>query len=497
MARIRYALRSLTKAPLLSLVVVVSLGLGIGANTAIFSLLHQIVLASLPVEKPEQLALLTSPDEFKNGRGSTDNSGNMNYAFSYLMLRGLEAHAQAVAGLAGFRMIGANLAFRSQSVSGGAMLVSGGYFPMLGVKPLIGRTLAPEDDRPGAGNPVAVLGYGYWRDKLGGGADILNQPIHLNGHIFTIVGVAPPGFNGTTLGQDPNLYVPMAFKAQLTPNWDGTNSWNDYWIYVLARLRPGQTRAQAAALNSTYAGLVEEQAKVVPLKDAKRKQRFLASRLTLRDGRQGNSSLRDGLRTPVLILMAATALVLLIAMANAANLLLARAAGRRRELAIRAAMGAGRGELMGQLLAEAMLLACGGAACGLVLGWVTLKLLVAQLAGDSPIYYLTTGLQWPVLLFAAALAIATGLLFGLYPAWAGARDSLATTLKDESGPSSGTHGAVRIRQALVCAQVMISAILLIPTGLFLKSLVNLMHVDLGMNTENLIGLRRFPGAQRL
>jgi putative ABC transport system permease protein len=487
MARVRYALRSLARAPLLSLVVIVSLGLGIGANTAIFSLLHQIVLASLPVEKPEDLALVTSPGEFKFGRSASDNSGHQDYIFSYPMFRALETRARGVAGLAGFRAISANLAFRSQSVSGGAMLVSGGYFPLLGVKPILGRAIAPEDDRTGAGNAVAILGYGFWRDKLGGGTDILNQPIHVNGQVFTIVGVAPPGFNGTTLGQQPSVFVPMSFKPRLTPNWDGTARWDDYWIYVLARLQRHQTREQAAAaLNSTYAGLVEEQAKIVPGRDAKRTQRFLQSRLTLKDGRQGNSSFRDGLRTPVLILMAATALVLLIAMANAANLLLARAAGRRRGLAIRAAMGAGQGELMGQLLAEALLLACGGAGCGIALGWITLKLLVAQFAGDSPIYYLTTRLQWPVLLFAAALSIATGIIFGLYPAWAAARDSLAVTLKNESGTSSGTHGAARIRQALVCAQVMISAILLIPTGLFLKSLVNLMHVNLGMNTENLI-----------
>ena len=487
MARIRYAIRSLAKAPLLSLVVVLSLGLGIGANTAIFSLLHQIVLASLPVERPEDLALVTSPQEFKSGRSSSDNSGGQDFNFSYPMFRALETRASGVAGLAGFRNISANLAFRSQSVSGGAMIVSGGYFTLLGVKPILGRTIMPEDDRTGAGNPVAVLGYGYWYDKLGGGTDILNQTIHINGQVFTIVGVAPPGFNGTTLGQQPSAYVPMCFKPRLTPNWDGTDRWNDYWIYMLVRRQPGQTLAQAAAaLNSTYAGLVEEQAKIVPDRDAKRRQRFLQSRLALKDGRQGSSSLREGLRTPIFILMSATALVLLIAMANAANLLLARAAARRRELAIRAAMGAGRGEIMGQLLSEALLLASGGAACGLALGWITLKLLMAEFAGDEPVHYLTTSLQWPVLLFAMSLSLATGLLFGLYPAWAAARDSLAVTLKDESGTSSGTHGAARMRQALVCAQVMIAAILLIPTGLFLKSLVNLMHVNLGMNTENLI-----------
>ena len=328
---------------------------------------------------------------------------------------------------------------------------------------------------------------------LGGRTDVLNQAVKINSQAFTIVGIAPPGFSGTTLGQDPSAWVPMIYKPQMTPNWNGTDRWNDYWVYLFGRLKPGVSREQAAAaLNGPYASLVEEQAKTARFRDDARKQRFLASRLSLEPGNQGNSGFRQGTRVPLLILMAATALVLMIAMANAANLLLARSAQRRRELAIRAAMGAGRGELMGQLLTEALLLALGGALSGILLGQITLRLLVAEYAGDDPIYFLTSRLEWPVLLFATALSILTGLIFGLYPAWEGARASLGVTLKDESGQSSGTKGTARVRRLLVCAQVMISAVLLIPTGLFLKSLVNLLHVDLGMKTENLVGFSVSP-----
>src|ERR1043166_505815 len=488
MARIRFALRSLAKAPLLSLVVVLSLGLGIGANTAIFSLLHQVVLNSLPVERPEELAILHAPEEFKNGRSSSNDSGGMNSVFSYPMFRGLEE-----AGVAAFRFLGANVGYAKQTISGSVTVVSGGYFPTLGVRPMIGRTITPEDDLAGGGNAVAVLGYGYWHDRLGADPNVLNQPVRINGHAFTIVGVAPRDFTGMTLGSETDTYVPLSFKPQLTPNWDGTKRWNDYWLYLFPRVKAGPSRAQAAAaLNGTFAGLVEEQATKERFRDDQRRQRFLAQRLTLVDGRQGQSSFRDGVSTPFWILMAATGLVLLIAMANAANLLLARSAQRKRELAIRAAMGAGRGELMAQLLTEALLLAAAGGAAGILLGVITLRLLLAQFGGDTPSYSLTSDLEWPVLLFSLGLSVATGLLFGLYPAWEAARVTPAGTLKDEAGQSSGTRGTARVRQALVCAQVMMSAVLLIPTGLFLKSLVNLTHVDLGIRTENLVGFSVSP-----
>jgi len=492
MTRIRYAIRSLRRSPLLSVVVVLSLGLGIGANTAIFSLLRQIVLANLPVQHPEQLVLLKTPVDYKDGRSSDDDSGDGNFIFSYPVFRELEKEKQGISGLAAFRNLGGNLAFGKQTVSGNAMVVSGGYFTVLGVRPLMGRAITPDDDRPGGGNPVAVLGYGYWHDKLGA-QEVLNQTIRVNAHPFTIVGVAPKNFDGTTLGSDVDVFVPMSFKPQLTPDWNGTDRYDDYWLYLFARMSPGVTMAQAAAaLNGPYSALVERQAKDYHPRDPRNVERFRKSRISLVAGGHGNSSMRDEARTPLVILMIATALVLLIAVANAANLLLARSAERRRELAIRSAMGAGRGELVAQLLLEALLLAAAGGAAGLCLGWATLTALVAMLSNGETIYYMTTRLEWPVLLFTLGLSVLTGLLFGLYPAWHAADASLSTTLKDETGRSSATRGAAGVRKLLVGAQVTLSAVLLIPTGLFLKSLVNLTHVNLGMNTENVIGFAVSP-----
>lgn len=495
MRRIRLALRTLAKAPMLALVVVLSLGLGIGANTAIFSLLYQMILSSLPVEKPEELVLLLSPAEFKNGRTSSDDSGGQDSIFNYPIFRELEKRPEGLTAVAAFRNIGANLSFQNQTVSASAMVVSGAYFPVLRVKPLVGRLLSPADDVHGAGNAVVVLGYGYWKDKLGGRTEVLNQPIRVNGQIFTIVGVAPRGFTGTTLGNDPDVFVPLSFKPLLTPGWNGTDSYKDYWLYLFARLKPGTTRVQAeAGLNTVYPGLVEEQSKATRGgRDAASTKRFLQSRLSLREGRQGQSSMRDDSRTPLYILMAATGLVLLIAMANAANLMLARSAQRRKEMAIRTALGASRADIMGQLLTEALLLSVAGGLAGLVLASWTLDLLLTQLAGgESAVYFLTTRLDWPILLFSLALSMLTGLLFGLHPAWDAARQSVAGTLKDDSGQASSSPGSARVRKALVTGQVTVSALLLVPTGLFLKSLVNLLHVDLGMNTENVITFRVSP-----
>ncbi len=486
MARLRYAIRSLSKSPLLCLTVALSLGLGIGANTAIFSLLHQAILASLPVAHPEELALPTSRAD-KNGRVSTGDAGHADHVFSYPVFRALELHPEGIAGIAAFRKLSANLAFRGQTVHGDAMVVSGRYFSLLGVQPEIGRILTPADDVTGAGNPVAVLSYNYWSGPLGAQPDALNQPIRVNGQVFTIVGVAPRGFNGITFGDQPGVFVPLALKPLLTPGWNGTDRYDDYWLYLVARRKPGYTLKQSRdALNGVFRGVLELQASTLHM-DAKAAGELLASKLELQDGSRGNSNLRDDTRTPILILIGATAMVLLIAMANTANLLLARSAQRRKELAIRAAIGASRGELMAQLLTEALLLAAGGALAGLAIASFTLRFLVAQMGdGNSPVQFLTTQLEWPVLLYGAGLALLTGLVCGLYPAWDAARTSAAATIKDAAGQASAGRGVSRARRGLVCMQVTISAALLIPTGLFLKSLVNLMGVDLGFKTDRVV-----------
>jgi putative ABC transport system permease protein len=487
MARLRYAIRSLSKSPLLCLTVALSLGLGIGSNTAIFSLMHQAILASLPVAHPEELAIPTSPSNLKDGRVSSNDAGHADHVFSYPVFRALELHPEGLTAIAAFRKLPANLAFRNQTVHGDAMVVSGRYFSLLGVQPEIGRILTPADDVPGAGNPVAVLSYDYWSGPLGAQLDALNQPIRVNGHIFTIVGVAPRGFNGVTFGDQSDVFVPLTFKPLLTPGWNGTDHYDDYWLYLVARRNAGYSLKQSQdALNGVYHSAMELQSSTLHL-NAKPAANLLASKLELHDGSHGNSSLRDSSRTPIFILIGATAMVLLIAMANAANLLLARSAQRKRELAIRAAIGANRAELMAQLLTEAMLLAAGGALAGFAIASFTLRFLVAQMGnGDSPVQFLTTHLEWPVLIYGIGLALVTGLVCGFYPAWDAARTSAAATLKDAAGHASSGRGVSRVRRGLVCAQVMVSAALLIPTGLFLKSLVNLTRVDLGLKTDRVV-----------
>jgi putative ABC transport system permease protein len=495
LTRIRYAARSLSRAPLLSFVVVLSLGLGIGANTAIFSLLHQVILSSLQVERPNELVLFTAPSDTKGGSNSTSLAGGMEYIFSYPMFRELEKQPAGLTGLAGFRAISGNLAYGSQTVSESVLLVSGGYFPLLGVRPLMGRFITPADDLQNGGNPVAVLGYGYWHDRLGSDQQVLNRSLRINGQVFTIIGIAPQAFTGTAIGSESAAYAPLSFRAALSPGWDGTNRWDAFWLYLIGRLSPGVSMEQAqAAMNSKYAGLVETQANSVSWYDTATKDRIRQSRLTLKEGSHGNSGFRDDARTPVLILITATALVLLIAVANCANLLLARSAERRRELAIRAAMGASRSEILWQFLTEAILLAAAGGLCGVLFGSLTLRILINQVltGNESPQYFLTSNLEMPVLAFSFAISVVTGLLFGLYPAWEAARSSVATTLKDEGNQSSGTRRVATIRKALVCAQVVVAAVLLVPTGLFLKSMANLIHVDLGVRTQNVIGFSLSP-----
>jgi predicted permease len=483
----RIALRSLVRTPVISLAVILSLGLGIGANTAIFSLMHQALLKSLPVRNPEEIVLVTAPGDLKGGRSSTDNSGGMDHIFSYPMFRGLERSSKGLTGLAAHRGNGANIAFQGKTRNGHVDMVSGGFFNLLGVQPLLGRLLAARDDQPGSA-PAVVLGYGYWKDRLGGRADVLNQPIRVNNQIFTVVGVTPAEFYGLTLGSEPDVYAPLVYKPALIPDKVELQSWTNYYLYLVGRRAPGFSMEQAAAaLNSVYTGLKEQQLSVKFFGDDQRRERFRQSQLLLAPGAQGYSAMRQGLETPLHVLLICTALVVLIAAANAANLMLARAARREKEMAIRAAMGAGRWQIVRQLLTEAMLLAGGGGVAGIISGMWMLSVLLALMAnGEDPSHALSATLDSTALAYSAAVTLLAGLIFGLYPAWRASRVSLSSTIKEESSQSSATRGGVRVRRTLVVVQVGLSLLLLIPTGLFLKSMVNLMHVDLGVRGDHLL-----------
>jgi putative ABC transport system permease protein len=504
-----FSFRRIVKAPLLSMVVILSLGLGIGANTAIFSVIHRLLLRPLQVDRPEEIAFATAPGTTKPGV-STSMSGGRDYVFSYSAFRELEREQHAsISELAGFRYVDGTIAYKNNARSGGILTVSGGYFPLLRVRPFMGRTLVSSDDK-GAGNPVAMLGYEYWKDQLGSPVDVLNQPIRLYGRIFTIVGVTPEKFRGTTVGMQPDAFIPLASFMSIpeAPIGRLRNYGTHSWIYQIVRIKPGVTREQAAAYYTPiYSGIVEEiksssgvysssgPSAPDPGNSKKSGQAFIK----FIDGSRGYSIIQEMARAPLVILLAATAFVLIIAMANAANLMLARSAARRRELAICAALGANRGKIMGQLLCEALSLAAAGGVAGIAFSCLILQFLtflLGQLMLAAPVSQsldvVPAQLEWPVLFYGIGLAMFTGGLFGLYPAIEAARVAPMRILDQESGRSSNALGSARVRKALVCAQVMLSAILLIPTGLFLKSLVNLMDVDLGLQTGNQVVFRLFP-----
>lgn len=494
MSDLRLAFRVLARTPLLSLVVMLSLGLGIGANTAIFSLLHQALLRALPVSQPHELMIVTTPGSQRAGMKAVGESGGDDAVFSYPMLRGLEKSPRGLAGVAGFRTFQANMAFAGQTISGEACMVSGGFFELLGLRAEMGRLIEPADDR-GAGEPVVVLSYDYWKTKLGGRRDILNQGIRVNGRMFTVVGVAQQGFQGVTLGETPELFLPVTFKPVMTPGWDAREEWDVYWVYLLGRTKPGLSRERAEAeLNAVYAPLLEEQVRVAEQKrPGDYRKRLLETRLRLADGGLGASQLRDDLKTPLSVLMICAALVLLIAAANAASLMLARAAQRQREMAIRTALGAGRGAIMKQVLVEALALSVGGAVLGIILGAWTLDGLVALMASTQRGGETVSGSLEPLMLaFSVAVSLATGVLFGIYPALAAARGGEAASMNEAAWGTSASVGGARVRRILVGAQVALSMTLLIPMGLFLKTLVELTRTDLGIDRNNLITFEIAP-----
>jgi predicted permease len=482
----RYALRTLLKAPAFTIVVVLTLPLGIGANTAIFSLTDQVLLRMLPVKAPEQLVVLDGPGAF---RGRTFNNGTL----SYPMYRDIRDRNTVFAGVIARFPAALTLLANGQAERVNGELVTGNYFDVLGVRAHIGRTLTPDDDRTPGGHPVAVLSHNFWMRRFAGDPTVLNRTVSLNGLPMTIVGVAPAGFFGIVVGEEPDVMVPVMMKAQMTPTWDDLQSRTSRWLTVMARLKPDVSAVQAeAAMNVVYRQINEQELQQLSGVSQLFRDRFLAKHLFLRPGEKGRSDLRQQFTTPILVLMGMVGVVLLIACANVANLLLARGAARQKEVAIRLALGASRGKIVRQRLVESVVLSGAGALIGLAFAWWTGTLLLKMLPSDGGGQTLSAVPDARVAAFAIAAALVTAVLFGLAPALSSTRPALTTTLKDESGSVVGGTGHARFRKGLVVAQVGLSVLLLAGAGLFARSLYNLKTLNPGFQADQLLGFSLNP-----
>jgi predicted permease len=486
MLNLKFALRTLFQSPFVTVIAIASLALGIGANAAIFSLFNQLLLRALPVAQPGQLVNLAAPGP-NPGSQSCSNAGGCDEVFSYPMFKDLQKANTQLSGIAAHRSFGANLAYKGQTISSEGLQVSGSYFPLLGLQPALGRLLNEEDDRTIGESHVAVLGYAYWQTRFGQNPNVLNETLIVNGQNLTIVGVAPRGFDGTTLGTRPDVFVPITLRALMQPGWTGFENRRGYWAYLFARLKPGVTIEQAhAAINVPYKAILNDvEAPLQTGMSAPTMVRFKAKEITLKAGERGQSSVEGEAKAPLTLLLGVTAFVLLIACANIANLLLARAAKRANEMAVRLSIGASRWQLVVQLLTESCLLALFGGVAGLVVAYWTLHLIVSLLP-DQAAATLTPSLDGTVVAFAAALTLGTGVLFGLFPALHSTRPDLLSTLKGNSGQPSGARNAARFRTSLATFQIAMSMTLLVSAGLFTKSLLNISRVDLGLNVDNVV-----------
>ena len=483
MRNIRLAVRMLLKTPFVTAIAVLSLALGIGANAAIFSMFDQLLMHPLDVREPKRLVNLGAPGP-KPGSDSCNQAGSCEEVFSYAMFRDLEKAETPFSGLAAHRTTGVSLSMRNEPMTGDAEMVSGSYFPLLGLNAFKGRLLTPEDDKVIGANFVAVITYTFWENRLGKDPDVVGKVITINGKQYTIVGVSPRGFQGTTAGTRPVVFVPISMRGEL----ERYTKWEDrraYWVYLFARLKPGvDVETATNNLNVIYHSIINDVE--VPLQKEmsdKTMEAFRNKKVEVTPGSRGQSSIHRDAKTPIMLLFVVTAVVLLIACANIANLLLARGAGRATEMGVRLALGGTRRNLIAQLLTESVMLAVVGGIASLLVAQWTLSAIGAMLPPDTA-DTLQFHISGTVIAFSALLSVATGIVFGLFPALHSTRDDLISAIRAGAGQITGGRAAARFRFSLVTAQIALSMGLLIMSALFLKSLMNVSRVDLGLSIDH-------------
>jgi putative ABC transport system permease protein len=488
---VRLALRGLRLNPLFATVAILSLALGIGANTAIFTLLDQIVLRKLPVRAPEELVML-----YQDAMNMGSNTGTRMH--SYPMYQDFQQKAEPLAEVICRRLVAASVSIDNSTERVNAEMVSGNYFSMLGVAPAAGRVFNPrDDDQVYQGHPHVVLSYDYWVTRFARDPNVVGKKILVNNYPMTIVGVSARGFLGIDPAQSPQIRVPVLMKPQMLPDWGwlDVGSRRAKWVQVFARLKPGYTVESAQpALQGLFTQI---RAYEMTLPAAKEwspyaRERFMQGKMLADSAASGFSGVRNNFSTALIVLMCMVGLVLLIACANVANLLIARAFARQREMAVRLSLGASRGRIVQQLLVESLLLASAGAVVGIGLSVVLTRALLALVPSDGAPLMIAPTPDLRVLLFTTALTVTTAIVFGLLPALRASRPDTWATLKDTVGAIAGSGGSLFLRKSLVAAQVALSFLLLFGAGLFVRSLQNLKAADTGVELDNLVTFQLSP-----
>jgi predicted permease len=483
---VRYARRRLVAQPAFTAVAVLTIALGVGANAAIFSIIDALLLDSLPVERPRELVLL-NPTGMRNGWTAADRT------WSYQAYRGLREGQRAFSGLIAERTDAVNLAIDGATQRATASIVSGNYFDVLGVRPLKGRLLSEADDQIRSGHPVVVLSYGFWVERFGMQPDIVGRDVRIGGHPFTVVGIAEKRFNGLEVGGAIDLFVPTMMLPEVVTYSGALDARTSYIFYVYGRLESGVERQQAEAqLQPLYLAELEHDVAAMGTRRPSGNG-WRQGRVLLEDGHRGTSALRQNLETPLVAVMAMTVVLLVIACANLAGLQIARASARMKEISIRLAMGASRSRVVRQLLIESTAIAALGVLAALWVAALTIRGLLGEM-GDiaNRLQLVTTFLDARVLAFALSLTAATMVCAGLVPALLATRPAVWPALR--AGIAAEISGGLHLRRVLVTAQLALSLVLVSASGLFARTVYNLLHTDAGFRTDRLIQFQLNTGA---